>query len=37
MVGTYAPAFLLAGVLCFVASVSFAAVRKPQPTPAVAV
>jgi sugar phosphate permease len=37
VVGSYAPAFLLAGVLCFVAAVSFAAVRKPQPRPAVAV
>lgn len=34
MLGTYAPAFLLAGVLCFVAAASFVAVRRPQPAPA---
>lgn len=31
MLGTYEPAFLLAGVLCFAAALSFVAVRRPQP------
>lgn len=30
MLGTYAPAFLLAGLLCLVAAASFAAVRQPR-------
>jgi MFS family permease len=34
VIGSYAPSFLLAGLLCFVAAVSFTAVRKPQPVPA---
>jgi predicted MFS family arabinose efflux permease len=34
MLGTYEPAFLLAGVLCLVAAASFAAVRRPQVAPA---
>ncbi|MCW5635126.1 MAG: MFS transporter [Rubrivivax sp.] len=34
LLGTYAPAFLLAGVLCLVAALSFAAVRKAQLAPA---
>jgi predicted MFS family arabinose efflux permease len=34
VIGTYAPSFLLAGLLCFVAAVSFTAVKKPQPVPA---
>jgi hypothetical protein len=34
LLGTYAPTFLLAGVLCLVAAVSFAAVRKAQLAPA---
>jgi predicted MFS family arabinose efflux permease len=34
MLGTYAPAFLLAGLLCFVAAASFVAVRRPSPAPA---
>lgn len=34
MIGTYVPAFLLAGILCFVAAASFGAVRKPRPVPA---
>jgi sugar phosphate permease len=34
MLGTYAPAFLLAGALCLVAAASFGAVRRPQPAPA---
>lgn len=33
MIGTYAPSFLLAGVLCLVAAASFSAVRNPQPAP----
>jgi MFS family permease len=36
MIGTYAPAFLLAGILCFVAAAAFSAVRKPQRAAAVA-
>jgi len=31
MLGTYAPAFLLAGVLCIVAAASFVAVKQPRP------
>lgn len=31
MLGTYAPAFLLAGLLCGVAAASFGLVRRPQP------
>ena len=31
MLGTYAPAFLLAGALCVVAAASFALVRRPRP------
>jgi predicted MFS family arabinose efflux permease len=34
MIGTYAPSFLLAGVLCLVAAAAFGAVRRPQPQPA---
>jgi sugar phosphate permease len=34
MIGTYAPSFLLAGLLCFVAAAAFSAVRRPQPVPA---
>jgi sugar phosphate permease len=33
-IGSYVPAFLLAGILCLVASAAFSAVRKPQPVPA---
>jgi hypothetical protein len=33
MIGTYAPSFLLAGLLCFVAAAAFSAVRRPQPVP----
>jgi sugar phosphate permease len=32
--GTYVPAFLLAGVLCLAAAAAFALVRKPAPAPA---
>ena len=31
MLGTYAPAFLLAGALCLIAAMSFAALRSPRP------
>jgi predicted MFS family arabinose efflux permease len=34
MLGTYAPSFLMAGLLCLVAAAAFSAVRKPQPVPA---
>jgi sugar phosphate permease len=34
MLGTYAPAFALAGVLCGVAALSFVTLRKAQPAPA---
>jgi sugar phosphate permease len=34
MLGTYEPAFLLAGVLCFVAALCFLAVRRPVPVAA---
>ena len=35
MIGTYAPSFLLAGILCFVAAAAFSAVRaSPVPRPA---
>lgn len=34
MLGTYEPAFMLAGVLCFVAAMSFVAVRRTQPATA---
>lgn len=34
MLGTYEPAFLLAGVLCFVAALAFFAVRRPAPVAA---
>lgn len=34
MLGTYAPSFLAAGLLCMVAAVSFAAVRAPKPVAA---
>ena len=34
MLGTYEPAFLLAGVLCFVAALCFLAVRRPAPVAA---
>ncbi len=34
MLGTYEPAFLLAGVLCFVAALCFFAVRSPAPVAA---
>ena len=34
MLGTYEPAFMLAGVLCFVAAMSFVAVRRRQPATA---
>jgi MFS family permease len=34
MLGTYAPSFLLAGLLCLVAAASFAAVRAPKPAAA---
>ena len=34
MLGTYAPAFLLAGVLCGVAALSFVTLRRAQPAPA---
>jgi predicted MFS family arabinose efflux permease len=37
MVGTYVPAFLLAGILCFVAAASFGAMHKLQPVPAAVV
>jgi hypothetical protein len=30
MIGTYAPSFLAAGILCLIAAASFSAVRKPQ-------
>jgi sugar phosphate permease len=33
-IGSYVPAFLLAGILCLVAAAAFGAVRKPQPVPA---
>jgi hypothetical protein len=32
LLGTYAPAFLLAGLLCIVAAASLSTLRKPQPT-----
>ena len=34
MLGTYEPAFMLAGVLCFVAAMSFVALRRTQPATA---
>jgi hypothetical protein len=34
MLGTYAPAFMLAGLLCLAAAASFAAVRQPRLAPA---
>jgi len=34
VVGSYAPSFLAAGILCFVAAACFSAVRRPQPVPA---
>jgi sugar phosphate permease len=34
MIGTYAPAFLVAGLLCLVAAAAFGAVRRPAPVPA---
>ena len=36
MIGSYAPAFLLAGVLCLIAAAAFGAIRRPQPQPAAA-
>jgi MFS family permease len=33
VLGSYAPAFLLAGVLCLIAAASFAILRKPPPVP----
>ena len=34
LLGTYEPAFLLAGLLCFLAALSFVAVRRVQPAAA---